>query len=159
MNSVNSTTNQALQNRDLIEQWLVEQGYLVSHSEGKDRAWALDITDHSGLSFTASQHIARKDEIIIAAAMDIDGDTAKRFSGLKENERKSWLWDARLRLLSQDVEFDGISYPLRSVTIFQFVYRDGLTKDVFFQRLFHVRKGLQIFITLIRKRLNFPLPS
>jgi len=157
VNTGNSTIdNQALQNREMVEQWLVEQGYRVKHVQGENRVWALDITDHSGISFTVSQHSARRDEIVIGASLDIDGDIARRFSGMKESERNSWLWDLRLRLLSQDVESDGIAYPLRSITIFQFLYRDGLTQDAFFQRLFHVRKGIQIVTAMICRRFNLP---
>lgn len=159
MNNANTTTNEALENSDLIEQWLVEQGYLVKHSDGENRAWVLEITDHLGILFYVSQHISRKDEIVIGTAYDIDGDLSKRFSGLKENERNSWLWDLRLRLLNQDIESDGVKYPLKSIILFQFIYRDGLTKDTFFQRLFHVRKGLQIVATMICRRFNLPLSS
>jgi hypothetical protein len=155
----NSTSSEALENRDLIEGWLTDQGYVIKHPEAQDRAWVLDITDHSGLAFTVSQHVTSKDQIVISAGIDVDGEMARRFSAMKENDRNNWLWDLRLRLLSQDFESDGISFPLRRITVFQFIYRDGLSKDVFFQRLFHVRKGIQITVTMIRRRFNFPVPK
>lgn len=155
----NSTSDESDKDKVLIEQWLVERGCRFTDIQEKSLAWALDITDHAGISFTVFCPVARRDEITISSGIDIDQEILKKINAMKAEERNALLWDLRLVLLSLNIESEGVGYPFKSVNIYQFIYSDGLTKDTFFQRMFHVRKGIQIVVAMCKQHCNMSPPD
>ncbi|GAG02639.1 unnamed protein product, partial [marine sediment metagenome] len=71
---------------------------------------------------------------------------------LAEDERNNLLWDLRFELVRTNLEFSGISLPLKRVEVIERLFLDALTKDSLLQRASEVRKGVLIVIWMLARR-------
>jgi hypothetical protein len=154
VNGNTTLSSQAESNRQRIEKWLNEFGFQVKPRSSPKHSWYIEAIDHSGIAYAISQTFNYENEIIIQNRIDIDGPFTDYFNGLTASELDAFLSELRLYLLMVDCENEGLVRPFKTIILSQYIYTDGLTQDTFFQRLFHVRKGLQVALAVIKDAIK-----
>jgi len=144
--------------RDQVRTWLMEDGWSLRQETPPQSLWAFVATDQFGRIIVVGQRTNRDDEVVIQGAVNIDADTTDRIQRLTEADRNNLVWDLRFELVRTNLEFSGISLPLKRVEMVERIFLDGLTKDSFLQRTSEVRKGVLIVMWLLSRKLGQPPP-
>lgn len=142
-----------------IQTWLMEDGWSLRKETPSEGLWAFVAEDQFGRKIIVGQKVGKEDEILIQGAVSISDNTSDRMSRLSEDELNALLWDLRFELVRSNLEFSGISLPLKRIEVVERIFSDGLSKDRFLQRTSEVRKGVLIVLwTLARKLGQQPPP-
>ncbi len=145
--------------KERIQTWLMEDGWSLRQETPEQSLWAFVAEDEFGRKIVVGQRAGKEDEVVIQGAVNIGDDTTDRIGRLSEDERNNLLWDLRFELVRTNLEFSGISLPLKRVEVIERLFFDALTKDSFLQRASEVRKGVLIVIwVLARKFAQQPPP-
>jgi len=145
--------------KERIQTWLMEDGWSLRQETPEQSLWAFVAEDEFGRKIVVGQRAGKEDEVVIQGAVNIGDDTTDRIGRLSEDERNDLLWDLRFELVRTNLEFSGISLPLKRVEVIERLFFDALTKDSFLQRASEVRKGVLIVIwVLARKFAQQPPP-
>ena len=140
--------------RDQVQNWLMAEGWQISEQAHPDLAWLIRAEDAAQRRILVGQSKARPDMIHLEARVNLAEDHQKLFENLPDKTRRKILWDLRFRLLAMNVDFVGVTEPMRAVQITQRIYLDGLTKDNFLQRFANVRNGVITVIWSIIQNLE-----
>lgn len=142
------------QTRDQVQNWLMKEGWQISEQAHPDLDWLIRAEDAAQRRILVGQGKVRPDMILLEARVDLADEHRKMFENLPQEKRRNILWDLRFRLLSMNVDFAGVTEPMRAVQITQRIYTDGLTKDNFLQRFTNVRNGVITVIWSIIRNLE-----
>ncbi|MBA7651606.1 hypothetical protein ES703_59425 [subsurface metagenome] len=85
-----------------------------------------------------------------------DENVTTKLDQLSEEERNNFLWELRFELLRADLDFNGVTVPLKRIEIMKRISADALTKDNFVQRLGQVHKGVIIVQWIIARKFAQP---
>lgn len=147
-----ATKTPSKQIRERIQTWLMEDEWSVRQATSEQSLWAFVAEDQFGRKIIVGQRKGKDDQVVIQGAVNIDDNTTDRISRLSEDERNNFLWDLRFELVRTNLEFSGISLPLKRVEVIERLFLDALTKDSFLQRASEVRKGVLIVIWMLARR-------
>ena len=128
--------------RDQIQNWLMSEGWTIAEQPHPNLAWLIRAEDAGGRKILVGQGMARADQIVLEARVNLADEHRKQFESLPEEQRREALWRLRFRLLSMNVDFAGVAEPMQAVVLTQRIYLDGLTKDAFIQRFSLVRNAI-----------------
>jgi len=145
--------------KDKVRTWLMEDGWSLRQEAPSKGLWTFVATDQFGRIIGVGQRKNKEDEVIIQGAINIDDDTNDRIMRLTEDDRNNLLWDLRFELVQTNLEFSGISLPLKRIEVVERIFLDCLTKDCFLQRTSEVRKGVLIVMWLFARKLGQPPPA
>lgn len=101
--------------------------------------WVLTWKDAAGYAFMVAQSKQIPDQIVLQSTFGIDGEHKKNFLLMDGAERREFLRELKVAILSLGVGFEGAQEPFEQITVVQHLYEDGLTKDRFFQCLGQIR--------------------
>lgn len=137
------TSDDSLESRikDSVRTYLIEDQWKVKPVEGRV-TWAFVAEDSQGRKIVVGQQPERRDAIFVQARLSVSDDWRARLSQLEPTERSELLWDIRFELLRMEPEFSGVAEDLQHIVVTQRIFFDGMTKDLFFQRVSQVRKSL-----------------
>jgi hypothetical protein len=145
--------------RERITSWLVAEGYTVREGQARDAAWMLVVEDPAQRRFMVGQKPNRPDVIVIQGTVAIADQHGQLLDELPEAEREDFLYELRFRLLHLELDFQGVSHPLRQVMLNEHVYFDDLNRNDFFRTLKRVRHGIVAVIWSVGRKLHHPAPS
>lgn len=138
--------------KEQIQTWLMEDGWSLRQETPEQGLWAFVAEDQFGRKIVVGQRVNKEDEIVIQGAVNISDDTTDRIGRLTEDERNNLLWDLRFELVRTNLEFSGISHPLKRVEVIERLFLDVMTKDCFLQRTSEVRKGVIVVMWVLAKK-------
>ncbi len=144
--------------KERVQKMLLGDGWTLVDLTTKETIWAWIAEDPMHRKLVIGQRVGREDELIIQASVNITSDTTTRMNGLSEKERNEFLWDLRFELLRTNLEFEGISLPLKQIIVSERICLDALSKDAVLQRASEVRKGLLIVLWMIARKFGQPPP-
>ena len=130
--------------RRRIQTWLTEEGWRIGEEDIPEAVWVITGQGARRRHITIAEKANRPDQVLISGGVSVSEEHRSLFAALPSEERDNFMWDLRFALLAADVEFDSVGDPPESFAIVQRIYHDGLTKDVFFQRVSQVRKGVLV---------------
>lgn len=142
--------------REKLTSWLVAEGYTVREGQARDAAWMLVVEDPAQRRFMVGQKPNRTDVIVMQGTVAIADQHAQHLDALPEAEREDFLYDLRFRLLSLELDFQGVSHPLRQVVLNEHLYWEGITRNEFFRTLKRLRHGIVAVIWSVGRRLQHP---
>ncbi len=148
------STDTATKTREMIQTWLLGEGWQLTEQSHEHAQWLLRIEDKSKRVMSIALRKTPSDQIAIQATVNVAEDHRQRFASLPDEIRRSALWDMRFLLLGMNVEFRGVGDPLEQVLVSQRIYLEGLSKDVFAQRLSLVKNALIAVIWSLMRRLE-----
>ena len=138
----------------MVGTWLVEDQWKTDNYEIPQTTWAIRATDSSGRTVVIAQPAGVKDFLLIQGDVALDEATKERIRQINGAELDSMLWNLRRELISNDVEFRIAGEPLALVQVSQRIFfgrGHELNKDVFFQRVSRVRRGILLVRWLIER--------
>lgn len=138
--------------KDQVQEWLIKDGWSVRDEPSSDALWAYLAEDRQLRKIVIGQPAGREDWIVIQAVVNIDDVTKERISQMPPSDRERFLWDLRFELLKTDLEFDGIMIPLERIGVARRIFLESLTKDLFFQIMSQVRKGVLLIQWMVARR-------
>lgn len=136
-------TDDSLENqiKASVHSYLLEDKWKVTPAQGQI-TWAFVAEDSRGRKIVVGQQQDRRDAIFIQSGLTLSDDWRARLSNMESSDKSKLLWDVRFALLRMEPEFSGVDEDPKRITFNQRIFFDGLTKDLFFQRVSQVRKSL-----------------
>ncbi len=144
--------------RPLVTEWLLAEGWQLAERSHQDATWLLEARDSAHRVLLVGQKRSRMDQVLIEATVGISPEHREGLTGLTPAARQDLAWDLRFRLLQLGLEFNGVQEPLERISLGQRIYRDGLSKDAFLQRVSLVRNGILAVIWTVARQLNAVAP-
>ena len=140
-----------------VRTWLRQEGWRIGELYAPDAAWIFSAEDNNENAVIIGQPKQPPDELFIHGNIKISEDCRENLEALSPQEYRQLLWNLRFGLLQAGVDFMGIDDPLDLIMMRQNIYDDGLTKDMFFQRLHQVIRGMRFVLwALMRDNLVPP---
>jgi hypothetical protein len=157
----NMTTNKSPKDlEDKIRTWLMEDGWSLRKETPQGGLWAFVADDGRGRKIVVGQNANREDAIILQGGINIDDNTSREIDKLPEGERNDFLWDLRFALLRTNLEFSGITLPLKRIELMERIVIDApLTKDCFVQRTSEVKKGVLLVLWMLSRKFAQQIPN
>ena len=140
--------------RDNVQRWLMSEGWQISEQPHPDAEWLIRAEDMAKRRILVGQNKARPDRIHLEARVNLADEHRRMFDNLPEEKRREILWNLRFRLLAMNIDFAGVSEPMKTVLLTQRIYLDGLTKDTFLQRFSVVRNAVITVIWSVIRNLE-----
>lgn len=140
--------------RETVRGFLLEDQWQLGDVSGPDLAWGHLATDRQGRKLVIAQRTGRTDEIVLQANVNVHETTRAKLQALIPEDRKGFLWDLRLALLQMNVEFNGLNDDPQNIRVVSRIFFDGMSKDVFFQRLSEVRKALLTVLWMLNRKFE-----
>ena len=140
--SGNETDQGTEATRDMVQNWLMSEGWQIAEPTHPEFAWLIRAEDGGERRILVGQNKAREDRVHLEANVKISDDHRKLFESLAADKRKEILWNLRFQLLQMNVDFVGVAEPLQDIILTQRIYLDGLTKDAFIQRFLTLRNAV-----------------
>lgn len=147
-----TTEMSSKQIKEQARAWLMEDGWSLRQKTPDQGLWAFIAEDTFGRKIVVGQKTGKEDELIIQGAVNIDDDTTDRIGRLAGDERNNLLWNLRFELLRTNLEFSGISLPLKRVEVIERLFLDAITKGSFLRGLSEVRKGVLIVMWMLARK-------
>lgn len=124
--------------KDRIRKWLTEEGLFEMETKD-DNAYFNFIAKHQNITFHVLQPIARKDSVLFICSINLNLEQKQRLTKIEKTELYQ-------KLLTTDnlFEFHPNIVELDNVRITDFIFYDGLTKDMFMKTIFRLLKTTQI---------------
>jgi hypothetical protein len=144
---------------DRIRKWLLDEGWQLTEQAATKIRFAFVAQDGTGLKMVISQPADKADRLSISANVTIDDKANKMLGALPQKKRREFLWNLRFALLQTDVEFGGISEPLKQVSVGEPIFYDGLSKDRFMEKLSQVRKAILLILWSFARLAEEPPPK
>jgi len=154
-----STTDEKIEPQDLIQKWLIQEGFKVQSIEDPKSWFNLLVEDKQGRKTNVAQQFDKVDHITIGTKLVIHELRQSKLRQMNDKERDNLFWELRLGLLDRGVGFSAITIPLKEIRVSMGIFYDGLSKDNFMRRLFDVRKALLYVAWIIERALGEPEPS
>ena len=137
-----------------IQTWMLNAGYQIGEAQADNAMWVVGAMHPMGLPIVIVQPRQPTDLLVIQAQVELDETARQKFAELSSEQREAFLFRVKLGLLQMGVGFDGLGDPLQRFLVNQSVYDDGLTKDVFFQRIDQVRYAVLHVIWSLNQKLG-----
>lgn len=147
-----SDEDSAVDLKDLITNWLLEEGFTVKEVDDPQAIFNYYAEDVDKRNVNVIQNWKKSTQILIGTNAAFPEEIILKIQRMDEKERNDFFWDLRFGLLQMNVGFGGISLPFEKVNLTSNLWLDNLSKDVFMRRMFDVRKALVfVFWTVERK--------
>jgi hypothetical protein len=154
-----SRHKEAVQMRERIRGWLLEEEWTVRQETVPDADWALVADNGIGVKVNVRQPLGRSGVAQLLGSIALDEDGQGKLMTMKPEERKDLLWDLRFLLLGLGVDFGGLDeVPTRIVVALQ-IYEDGLTKDSFLRRIGQVNNATLAVVWSFARKFSQPPPE
>jgi hypothetical protein len=140
--------------RETVREFLIEDQWQLGELSGPDLAWGHLATDRQGRKLVVAQRKERTDEILLQARVSVHENTQAQLRTLIPEDRKGFLWDMRMALMQMNVDFNGISDDPTNIRVVSRIFFDGMSKDVFFQRLSEVRRALLTILWMLNRKFE-----
>ncbi len=147
------TQNSSDQIRRRIEGWLAREFEKVLPFSDPGALWHLTAKDKNGRGFDVAQLAARPDRILVQATIEVLSNYRQRLAEMDARDRRDFICDLRLRLLSMDIEYKGLEYPLEQIVVAQLFFIDNLNRNVFFEKLASVNRAVLSILVMLDKKL------
>jgi len=144
---------------DRLQKWLLEDGYKIQSQPDKNTSFRIIATDNQGIKIQVLQPIAKPDQVVIAAGLNISEDRQHTLQSKDDKEQLRILWELRFGLLDLGVGFRQISMPLQNVEVSTLIYYDGLTKNAFMNEYSKVKRAVLFVFWTIDRELGEPKPK
>jgi hypothetical protein len=134
--------------------WLTEDQWNVVVCHYPKTKWALRATDGDGRTVVVGQPEDARDSLIIQGDVVLNEQTKSLVRQTNDAELDSLLWNLRRELIQSDVEFRISGEPLALIQVSQrifFGHGNELSKDIFFQRVSRVRRGILLVRWLLER--------
>ncbi|MFQ6028751.1 MAG: DUF2299 family protein [Dehalococcoidia bacterium] len=146
--------NQAQIIQVLVGAWLKEDQWEVVNFPFPQTQWALLATDTAGRTVVVAQPEDVNEFLLIQGDAVLNESTRERARQISDAELDVILWELRRELIQTDLEFRIAGEPLALIQMSQrifFDHRNELSKDVFFQRVSKVRRGILLVRWLMER--------
>ena len=131
--------------RSRIEKWLVDEGWQLELRDASGTSWNFVATDSNRRVVNIRLRLGKLDQVSLMGSVVLTPQDQRQLERLPESERNAFLWDLRFDVIRLGLDFMGIDFPLRRISVMQELYFDGgLSKDTFMQRLAQVRRGVAL---------------
>jgi len=137
----------------------LEEGWNVGQEFNPDTKWLFRVNYNFNRPVVVGQTAGEKDQIIIAAQLSVSEPFRQRFQSLPQIERHALIHDLRHDLILLGVGYAGIGHPLQQIQFSKLSYFDGLSKDLFLERVGKVRNAIILARGMIARALSEPLPD
>ncbi len=91
--------------KNQLQEWLVEEGFLLRKEDNPQADFQYAITNPIGINLVVLQQLGKKDQVVVAGAVDIDAGVQKKILEMGDSERSDFLWDLRFSLLMSHFDF------------------------------------------------------
>src|SRR5262249_52094298 len=118
-------------NRQRFKTWLSISYPTVHEIEDNTTLWHLRTDDGTGQYLDVAQPVQRPEIVIIQATVTVIGPVKRQLADLSPVERKRFICDLRINLLSLEVFFRGVAEPLDTIIVNQSFFMDTITRDSF----------------------------
>lgn len=141
--------------REKCRQWLTEDRWSLQEvPSNNETAWGFIAVDENGRRIVVGQRRDRVDMLSISATVSVGDEHGQRLAAMPLADQERLLADLKLEMLRANYDFSGAELPLKQITIVQTCFFDGLSKDLFMDRIKSVRKGLILIIVFLQSRLS-----
>lgn len=140
--------------RETVREFLEEDQWKLGEVSGPDLAWGHLATDRQNRRIVVAQRKERADEILIQARVTVHENTRSRLQALIPEDRRGFLWDLRMALLQMHVDFNGVTDDPTEIRVMTRIFFDGMSKDVFFERLSNVRRALLTVLWMLNRKFE-----
>lgn len=145
--------------REKLTAWLLADGYTLREGASQEAAWLLVIEDAARRRYIVGQKHDRPDVVMLQGTLTLGEEHAQQVDALGEREREDFFYELRFRLLGLGLDFQGVSHPLRQVTLNEHLYTEDMTRNELFRALKRVRHGIIAGIWMIAHKLQQPAPA
>jgi len=142
--------------RDRVEGWLEAEGWSLAEAPAPDAEWLLVAVHPSQIRIQLGQKPERPEALILQASVSLSDEHRARLATLPPAPQTDLLWELRIDLLRQGVEFDGLGEPLDRVRLHQRLYVEDLTRTRFIERVDRLRHLVLLVITHVTRALAAP---
>jgi len=144
--------------RETVRGFLIEDQWRLGELSGPDLVWGHLASDRQGRKLVIGQRRDRTDEVLLQARVSVHENTRAQLKALIPEDRKGFLWDMRMALLQMNVDFNGITDDPTNIRVMTRIFFDGMSKDVFFQRLSEVRRALLTILWMLNRKFEEQAP-
>jgi hypothetical protein len=137
----------------------LQEHWQITEEHAPDARWVIAARNPENRGIVIAQPSNVPDQVIIQGQVDIDDVHQKQFMAMSFEDRQTFLWNLRFELLRMQIDFNGISDPLKSVIVTQPVYFDALRKDTFLRRVREIRNGVIAIQWSVQRRFADALPA
>jgi len=120
--------------------------------------WHLRGDDGQGNYIDVAQPLERAQMVVIQVNVALLGSVKRQLSDLHPLERKHFICDLRLQILSFDVGFQGIADPLDIIMLTKGLFLDTVTRDLFLQSVTTIDRARHAALTIL-ERFNDGAPG
>jgi hypothetical protein len=145
--------------RERIEAWLRADGWSLAAAEAPDADWLLVAVHPSQIRIQVGQKREQPDAVILQASVSLSPEHGERLARLPRRLRAALLWDLRVDLLREQVEFEGLGEPLDRIRLHRRLYVEDLTRTGFCERIDRLRHQVLLIITRVARLLDGPGPA
>lgn len=144
--------------RTRIQNWMLEASWQINdaQTQGINTTWVIAGRHASGVGVAVAQPAPYPDLLVFEAAVILDEKARSAFEALEPSARRTLIWELQVGLLQLGVEFNGFGDSMQQVTVSQFIYDDGLTKDAFMHRLHRVKDAAFFLAASFGHKLGQP---
>jgi hypothetical protein len=140
--------------RQKVADWFVAEGLTVAQASSSDAAWLLHVNDSENRVIFAGQDPDRPNVVAIMGPVQLGEPHFLKIDALAPPDREAFLWDLRFELLRMGVEFQGVTHPLRQVTVSHRVHWEGLQKGQFLDAVALVKRGVLAVVWSVQRKLG-----
>jgi len=153
------TAEKTNQIKEQVRTWLMDDGWSLRQDKPQGALWVFIADDGKGRKIVIGQNANREDTIILQGGINIDDTTSQKIDNLPAEERDDFLWELRFELLRTNLEFQGISLPLKRIELSERIVIDALTKDCFVQRTSELKKGVLLVLWMLARKFAQQPPA
>jgi hypothetical protein len=143
--------------RDRISGWLAGEGWRVELRPTENANWHLTATDSNRRVLNLRQRAGKFDQVAIVGGVQLSPNDQTEFNAMPVERQEAFVWEVRFDLLRMNLDFANVGLPLGQMRVTQDAYFDGgLSKDAFFNKLEHVRRGVALIQFHVWRTLGRP---
>lgn len=140
-------------NRQTFTSWLVDEGYSVNSLDADDASWLVRAEDPAKRVLVVGQKMQRPDMLVLQATVNVSESHTKKVAALEDPQRRDFLTDMALTLLSIGLDFSGVGHPFRQVQLTDHLHLEGLDRNLFIATIRKLRHGILAVQLCIAKGL------
>jgi hypothetical protein len=129
---------------DKIRKWLAEENWTTTDIENRYAIFNVNVKLLDGQGVRIFQHRAHRDQIRIAASLELGISIQAELSQNQSKSPPDILWNIYRDATLAGVDIEGVDPPLDVIWHSTNVHFDGLTKDVLMQRILLVLRVLRL---------------
>jgi len=140
--------------KDLITNWLLEEGFKVKEIDDPLAIFNFYAEDDQKRNVNVIQNWKKPTQILIGTNAVFNEDIQLKIQRMDEKEREDFFWEIRFGLLQMNVGFGKVGLPFKKIELRNILYLDNLSKDVYMQRMFNVRRALVYVFMQVERKLG-----